>query len=68
MPQPHSPATYAEAGVNLDLGNAARHTWAQRQGRFGKVIIPHDDFSGVRCIAMGMLPPDTVMGISFDSA
>src|SRR5262249_11894302 len=32
----------------------------------GEVIIPHDDFSGVRCIAVGALPPDTVMGIGFD--
>ena len=74
MPEPHNPTTYAEAGVNLDLGDAAsqllyraaRHTWEQRQGRFGEVIIPHDDFSGVRCIAVGMLPPDAVMGIGFD--
>ena len=41
-------------------------TWEQHQGRFGEVIIPHDDFSGVRCIAVGMLPPDAVMGIGFD--
>lgn len=68
------PATYAEAGVHLDLGdaasrllyNAARQTWAQRQGRFGDVIIPHDDFSGLRGIAVGALPADTVMGIGFD--
>ena len=74
MPESHNPTTYAEAGVNLDLGDtasqllyrAARHTWEQRQGRFGEVIIPHDDFSGVRCIAVGMLPPDAVMGIGFD--
>ena len=70
MSESHNPATYAEAGVNLDLGDAAsrllygaaRHTWEQRQGRLGEVIIPHDDFSGVRCIAVGALPPDTVMG------
>jgi hypothetical protein len=39
MPEPHNAATYAEAGVNLDLGDAAsrllyraaRHTWEQRQ-------------------------------------
>ena len=76
MSEPHNPATYAEAGVNLDLGDAAsqllyraaRQTWEQRQGRFGEVIIPHDDFSGVRCIAVGMLPPDAVMGIGFDYA
>jgi len=74
MQEPHNPTTYAEAGVHLDLGdaasrllyNAARQTWEQRQGRFGEVIIPHDDFSGVRCIAVGALPPDTVLGIGFD--
>jgi len=74
MQEPRNPTTYAEAGVHLDLGdaasrllyNAARQTWEQRQGRFGEVIIPHDDFSGVRCIAVGALPPDTVLGIGFD--
>jgi phosphoribosylformylglycinamidine cyclo-ligase len=74
MSEPYNPATYAEAGVHLDLGdtasrllyNAARHTWEQRQGRFGDIIIPHDDFSGLRCIAVGALPADTVMGIGFD--
>lgn len=74
MSEPPRPATYAEAGVHLDLGDAAsralyhaaRQTWAQRQGRFGDVIIPHDDFSGLRAIAVGALPPETVMGIGFD--
>ncbi len=74
MSEPHNTTTYAEAGVSLDLGDAAsrllysaaRHTWEQRRGRFGEIIIPHDDFSGVRCIAVGALPPDTVMGIGFD--
>ena len=74
MQKSYNPTTYAEAGVHLDLGdaasrllyNAAKRTWEQRQGRFGEVIIPHDDFSGVRCIAVGSLPPDTVMGIGFD--
>ena len=70
---PHQ-TTYADAGVDLDLGDAASHilytaakqTWDQRQDRFGEVIIPHDDFSGVRYIAVGALPPDMVMGIGFD--
>src|SRR5437763_1094186 len=74
MQESYDPTTYAEAGVHLDLGdaasrllyNAAKHTWEQRQGRFGEVIIPHDDFSGVRCIAVGALPSDTVLGIGFD--
>lgn len=74
MQELHNPTTYADAGVHLDLGDAAsrllysaaKHTWEQRQGQFGEVIIPQDDFSGVRCIAVGALPPDTVMGFGFD--
>jgi phosphoribosylformylglycinamidine cyclo-ligase len=74
MQEPHNPTTYAAAGVNLDLGDAASHllysaarqTWEQRRDRLGEVIIPHDDFSGVRYIAVGALPPDIVMGIGFD--
>lgn len=70
---PHR-ATYAEAGVNLDLGDAAsrilytaaRQTWQQRCDRFGEVIIPQEDFSGVRYIAVGALPSEVVMGIGFD--
>lgn len=72
----HAPqtATYADAGVHLDLGDAAsrllyqaaRHTWEQRQGRLGEMIIPYDDFSGVRGIAVGALPADTIMGMGFD--
>ena len=73
-----SPATvrsaYAAAGVNLELGDAAsqllytaaQQTWEQRQDRIGDVIIPQDDFSGVRYISVGALPADTVMGIGFD--
>ena len=70
---PHQ-ATYAAAGVNLELGDAAsqllytaaQRTWEQRQDRIGDVMIPHDDFSGVRYISVGALPADTVMGIGFD--
>ncbi len=74
MKSTSSQATYAAAGVNLDLGDeasqqlyrAAQHTWELRQDRIGEVIIPQDDFSGVRAIAVGHLPDDTVMGIGFD--
>ena len=66
--------TYAASGVHLDLGDAASQalyaaasrTWEQRRDRIGSVIIPHDDFSGVRYIDVGALPADTVMGIGFD--
>ena len=67
-------ATYAAAGVHLELGDAASHvlytaakrTWEQRRDHLGEVIIPHDDFSGVRYVAVGTLPADTVMGLGFD--
>ena len=74
MKHASSHATYAHAGVHLDLGDAAsrilymaaQHTWEQRGDRFGEVIIPHDDFSGLRYIEVGALPPGVVMGIGFD--
>ena len=74
MKSASSHATYAHAGVHLDLGDAAsrilytaaKHTWEQRCDRFGEVIIPHDDFSGLRYIEVGALPPGVVMGIDFD--
>ncbi|MCY4427617.1 MAG: hypothetical protein OXC05_11380, partial [Halieaceae bacterium] len=71
MSEPHDPVTYAAAGVDLELGDAAsrllyeaaQRTWTQRQDRLGAVIIPHDDFSGIRAIEVGSLPPGTVMGV-----
>jgi len=50
------PATYAAAGMHLEPGDAASHilyiaakrTWEQRCDRLRKVIIPHNDFPGVR--------------------
>jgi phosphoribosylformylglycinamidine cyclo-ligase len=74
MENPAAQTTYATAGVHLALGDAASHllftaakrTWEQRQDRIGEVIIPYDDFSGVRYVAVGALPADTVMGIGFD--
>ncbi len=74
MEQAPDHMTYATSGVHLDLGDAASQalyaaasrTWEQRRDRIGSVIIPHDDFSGVRYIDVGALPADTVMGIGFD--
>lgn len=74
MESPAGQITYATAGVHLELGDAAshilftaaKHTWQQRQDCIGEVIIPYDDFSGVRYIAVGTLPVDTVMGLGFD--
>ncbi len=66
--------TYADSGVNIDLGdnvseilyNAAKQTWGNRKGRLGEVIVPFDDFSGVRAIDVSNLPYGTLMNIGFD--
>ena len=66
--------TYADAGVNLELGddvskilyNAARQTWENRKGKLGELIVPFDDFSGVRAVDVSGLPKGTLMNIGFD--
>src|SRR3989344_2760927 len=66
--------TYADSGVNIDLGddvskilyNAAKQTWSNRKGRLGEVIVPFDDFTGVRAIDVSNLPSGTLMNIGFD--
>ncbi|HZX12211.1 MAG TPA: AIR synthase-related protein, partial [Candidatus Nanoarchaeia archaeon] len=66
--------TYADAGVDRDLGNevskilyhAAKMTWKNRKGRLGEVIVPFDDFSGVRAIDVSNLPAGTLVNMNFD--
>jgi len=66
--------TYADSGVNIDLGddvskilyNAAKQTWDNRKGKLGEVIVPFDDFTGVRAIDVSNLPSGTLMNIGFD--
>jgi len=66
--------TYADAGVNIDLGddtsqilyNAAKQTWQNRDGLIGEVIVPFDDFSGLRMIDTSGLPNGTMMCLGFD--
>ena len=66
--------TYADSGVNIDSGddvskilyNAAKQTWDNRKGRLGEVIVPFDDFTGVRAIDISNLPAGTLMNIGFD--
>jgi len=70
----NKPITYADSGVNIELGddvskilyNAAKQTWNNRQGRLGELIVPYDDFSGVRAIDVSNLPTGTLMNIGFD--
>jgi len=67
-------STYADSGVNIELGddvskilyNAARQTWSNRKGRLGELVVPFDDFSGVRAIDVSGLPSGTLMNIGFD--
>jgi phosphoribosylformylglycinamidine cyclo-ligase len=66
--------TYADSGVNIELGddaskilyNAAKETWKNRKGKLGEVIVPTDDFTGVRAIDVSNLPRGTLMNIGFD--
>lgn len=66
--------TYRDSGVDVDLGNdaskvlyeAAKITWENRKGRLGELIVPFDDFSGVRAIDVSNLPEGTLMNIGFD--
>ncbi len=67
-------ANYADSGVNIELGddvskilyNAAKETWKNREGKFGELIVPFDDFSGVRAIDVSNLTEGTLMNIGFD--
>ncbi|MCX6741925.1 MAG: hypothetical protein NTX24_01980 [Candidatus Pacearchaeota archaeon] len=66
--------TYADSGVNIEFGDdvsrvlyeAAKQTWKNRDGRIGEIIVPFDDFSGLRAIDVGGLPKGTLMNIGFD--
>lgn len=61
--------TYAQAGVDIDieakaariLYEASRETWANRTGRLGEVIVPFDDFAGLRFVRIDNLPAGTVI-------
>lgn len=61
--------TYAEVGVDVDieaeaariLYEASRETWAERAGKLGEVVVPLDEFSGLRFVRADRLPEGTVM-------
>ncbi|HEV7454362.1 MAG TPA: AIR synthase-related protein [Candidatus Saccharimonadales bacterium] len=61
--------TYAQAGVDVNieakaariLYEASKKTWANRAGMLGEVIVPFDDFAGLRFVRADKLPPGTVM-------
>lgn len=65
---------YKDAGVDVELGdevsrifyNAAKESWKNRHGKLGEVLVPYDDFSGLRVIDVSNLPCGTLMNIGFD--
>ena len=65
---------YSQAGVNIKLGddaskilyNAAKLTFENRKDNIGEIIVPFDDFSGVRAVHFGGLPEGSFMCTSFD--
>lgn len=62
-------STYASVGVDIDteakaariLYEASKKTWANRKGKLGEVVVPFDDFAGLRFIRADKLPAGTVM-------
>lgn len=69
-----SEITYADSGVNIELGddaskvlyNAAKQTWKNRKVRIGEVITPFDDFTGLRAVDISKLPEGSMMGAGSD--
>jgi phosphoribosylformylglycinamidine cyclo-ligase len=66
--------SYKDSGVDVNLGgdvskilyNAAKETWKNRKGKLGEVIVPFDDFSGIRYVDVSNLPNGTVMSTGLD--
>ncbi len=66
--------TYSESGVDVETGDiaskimyeAAKKTWRNRKGRLGEIVVPFDDFSGLRAVDISKLPKDTFMSMNFD--
>lgn len=65
---------YKKAGVDINKGEqaskilyeAAKKTFKNRSGNIGEIIIPFDDFSGVRAIDISKLPEGSLMCMGFD--
>lgn len=65
---------YKKSGVNIELGDdaskilyeAAKLTFKNRKGNIGEIVVPFDDFSGVRVIDISKLPEGSLMCMGFD--
>lgn len=61
--------TYSGVGVDTDieakaakiLYEASKKTWANRKGELGEVVIPFDNFAGLKFVRADNLPEGTVM-------
>ncbi len=61
--------TYSQVGVDVDieaqaakiLYEASKKTWGNRKGLIGEVVVPFDDFAGLRFVRVDQLPAGTVM-------
>jgi phosphoribosylformylglycinamidine cyclo-ligase len=61
--------TYAQTGVDVDieakaariLYQASKQTWIHRQHTLGEVVVPFDDFAGLKFVRVDNLPKGTVM-------
>ena len=64
---------YKKSGVDLKLGDicsnifyeASKLTWENRKNKTGEIIVPLDDFSGIRYIDISKLK-DSVIGVNYD--
>ncbi len=65
---------YGISGVNVDveeiaakiLYEAAKKTFENRTGNIGEIVVPFDDFSGIRAVNVSNLPGDSFMCLTFD--
>jgi phosphoribosylformylglycinamidine cyclo-ligase len=65
---------YKQSGVDIKKGDeaskllyeAAKKSFENRKGNIGEIIIPFDDFSGVRAIDISKLPENSLMSMGFD--
>lgn len=65
---------YTAAGVNVDVEaeasrimfEAAKKTFVNREGDIGEIVMPFDDFSGLKCVMIDQLPEGSCMSLGFD--
>lgn len=67
---------YAKAGVDVRVEaegsrimyEASKKSFANRKGLVGDIILPFDDFSGLRAVDISALPTGSCMSVGFDTA